>query len=496
MDRMNLSRDAVALVAGRLAGAMCFLAGMMVLARLLTREHYGLYQQVWLVYNIILPFMMMGVPGGVTYFVPQMDKAGQKAVLINTIGILGMGGVIAGVGTYLFADSLAGLLGGGELADLLRAFVWYPMVSFPLLVVDVFLIATHRAMISAGLALLSALVQFAAVVIPVWLGYDLTSVITILTAATLGKLLLFQYVIFQGHKDVRVSWDISFLRRQLGYCIPLGLAAVLGTLALHVDKLIVAGYFPPDRFALYEVGARELPFVGIVSGSIMAVLTPEFVRLYSRREFERLVDLWHAGTTRVAVIFFPITGFLLVAAPDLIPLLFSDRYLESIAIFQITLLLLPVRATQYGALLMAAGRSRLVLGGSALAMALKVALNLALIPFFGLHGAAIATVVTVYLVALWLLHHCVKVLEVPFNLVLPWIMLARIALFSAIPAAVASVCTYTMNPGALRLGAGGLTYAAAAIPCFWLNTECRNLLKALSKAMVKSVGLQGSIGGT
>jgi O-antigen/teichoic acid export membrane protein len=494
MDRMNLSRDAVALITGRLAGAMCFLASMIVLARLLTRENYGLYQQVWLVYNIILPFMMMGLPAGVTYFVPQMDKGGQKAVLINTIVILGLGGLISGAGMYAFAEKLAGLLGGGELATLLRAFVWYPIVSFPLLAVDVFLIATHRAMISAGLAFLSGLVLFTGVVIPVWLGYELTTVIRILTAATLGKLLVFQYIIFQSHKGEPVSWDASFVRRQLGYCVPLGLAAILGTLALHVDKVIVAGYFPPDRFALYEVGARELPFVGIVSGSIMAALAPEFVRLYTRREFERLVGLWHTGTTRVAIIFFPTTGFLLVAAPDLIPLLFSDQYLESVAIFQITLLLLPVRATQYGALLMAAGRSRLVLGGSALAMTLKVALNLALIPFFGLHGAAAATVFTVYLVVLWLLHQCSKVLEVPFNQVLPWIMLGRIAVFSAIPAAAASIFTHTMNPGALRLGACGLTYAVAAIPCFWLNTECRTLMKALSKAMVKSVGLQRSAG--
>jgi O-antigen/teichoic acid export membrane protein len=116
MDRMNLSRDAVALVTGRLAGAMCFLASMIVLARLLTRENYGLYQQVWLVYNIILPFMMMGLPAGVTYFVPQTDKVGQKAVLINTLVILGLGGMISGAGTYVFAENLAGLLGGGELA--------------------------------------------------------------------------------------------------------------------------------------------------------------------------------------------------------------------------------------------------------------------------------------------------------------------------------------------------------------------------------------------
>ncbi|MBN2033307.1 MAG: oligosaccharide flippase family protein [Deltaproteobacteria bacterium] len=495
MDRTNLSQDAVALVAGRLAGAMCFLAGMMVLARLLTREQYGLYQQVWLVYNTVLPFMMMGLPGGVTYFVPQMDTWGQKAVLINTIGILGLGGVITGVGTYLFADSLAGLLGGQGLGDLLRAFVWYPMVSFPLLAVDVFLIATHRAKISAELAFLSALVQLAAVVIPVWFGYDLASVLIILTSATLAKLLLFQHLAFYGHRGTHGSWDLALLKRQLAYCIPLGLAAVLGTLALEVDKLIVAGYFSPDRFALYEVGARELPFAGIVSGSIMAVLTPEFVRLYSRHEFERVVGLWHAGTIRVAVIFFPVTAFLLVAAPDLIPLLFSDRYRESVAIFQITLLLLPLRATQYGSLLMAAGRSRLVLSGSALAMALKVALNLALIPFFGLHGAAAATVFTVYLVVLWLLMHCVRVLEVPFKRVLPWIMLARIALFSAAPAVVAYAFARVIEPGALRLGACGLTYAAAAIPFFWLNAECRDLLRALSVAMAKSIGLERSGGG-
>jgi O-antigen/teichoic acid export membrane protein len=492
-DGTNLSQDAIALAAGRLTGAMCSLAGMMVLARLLTREHYGIYQQVWLVYNTVLPFMMMGLPGGLTYFVPQMDARGQKTALINTIGILGMGGVITGVGTYLFADILAGLLGGAELSKLLRAFLWYPMLSFPLFAVDAFLIATHRAKISAGLAVVSAVVQFAVVAVPVWLGYDLTSVIAMLTAATLGKLLVFQLIVFHSHRGLRASWDPPFIIRQLGYCIPLGLAALLGSLSLHIDKLIVAGYFPPARFALYEVGARELPFVGIITGSVMAVLTPEFVRLHSRHEYERLVGLWHAGTMRVAVLFFPATAFLLVAASDVIPLLFSERYLESVVIFQITLLLLPVRATQYGALLMAAGRSRLVLGGSALAVALKVALNLALIPIFGLRGAAAATVLTVYLVVIWLLLRCVKVLQVVFMQILPWGMLAKIALFSVLPAVAAFACSHAMEPGALRLGTRGLVYVAAALPLFFLNTECRELLKALSIAVVRSMGFRAVV---
>jgi O-antigen/teichoic acid export membrane protein len=489
MGIRNLSQDALALAAGRLAGALFSLGSILVLARLLTREHYGLYQQVWLVYNTVLPFMMMGLPGGVTYFVPQEDLRGQKAVFINTVGVLAIGGLITGVGTFLFANTIAGLFAGAELADLLRAFFWYPMVSFPLLAVDVFLIATHRARISAGLAVLSALLQFAAITIPVWLGYDLIFVITVLTVVTFGKLLMFQYIIFEGHKGAPSSWDISLLRRQLSYSLPLGLASVLGSLALHADKLVVAGYFTPDRFALYEVGARELPFVGIVTGSIMAVLTPEFVRLFSRQRHSQLLELWHAGTMRVAILFLPATGFLFVAAPDLIPLLFSDRYLESVGIFQITLLLLPIRATQYGALLMAAGRSRLVLGGSALAVVLKVVLNFALIPFFGLQGAAAATVLTVYLVVLWLLFHCVRVLKVDFFQILPWGMLARITLFSVIPAAVAFACTHAMGPGGVRLGASGLIFAAVGVPCFFLNSECRRLLRAMADSLARSLGL-------
>ncbi|MEW6404935.1 MAG: oligosaccharide flippase family protein, partial [Chloroflexota bacterium] len=263
-------------------------------------------------------------------------------------------------------------------------------------------------------------------------------------------------------RQVPYSWNWGFMRRLFAYAVPLGLASVFGTFAMQIGKWVVAGRFSAAEYAVFDIAARELPFIGIITGSIMAVLIPEFVRQYEKKDLKEILRLWHAATSKTALFLIPLTGLLAVFAKDVVLVLYSDKYLPAVGIFLVYLLFLPLRITQYGALLMAAGESSLILWSHAAAVPLCLVLCLVLTSSLGAIGAAIGTVLTIYAVAAALLVRCTRILKVGLPEILPWNKLTRIALATAAASVSALWATSTMTPGLGRLALGAVIFGILA----------------------------------
>lgn len=460
----GLAASAAALAAGRIASGLISLGSAMVLSRLLSQHLYGTYQQMWLIYNTVVPLMLIGLPASVTYFVPQLDARGQKMVVLQTAALLMGAGLVVSVATTLAAGPLSAGFRGRALLPLLHAFFLFPIFTLPLTFVDALLVATGRAAAAAWFNMISAGIQFASVALPVALGLPLPSAVQILSAASVLRFLGIAGYVLREYRGVPLMWDRSFLVRQLRYSVPLGLSSVLGTLTLQLDRLMIAAWFGPRDYAVYVNGATELPFVGIIAGSVMSVVTPEFVRLYGEGRTEAILRLWHSATRRVAVILFPLTALLMAFGPDLVVLLFSQRYAESAPLFRIFLLLLPLRITVYGALLMAAGLSALILRAAVATLALNALLNVTLIPLLGMPGAAVATVTATYTMAFWQLDRCARLLAVPLREILPWSALGRLGAGAAAAGAAAALAASPLPAGGIRLAAGSLLFLLAAAP--------------------------------
>ncbi len=459
---------------------------VMALTRLLSKEDFGLYQQTWLVYNTALPLVMVGLPAGITFFVPQANRIEQKMIIVQTALLLAIVGSLMGLGIFVFADVIGEVFSGKQLPALLRSFAIFPVFALPLVVMDVFLVATRRSPEAAILSVLSALMQFVAVTVPAALGYGLTTVIHVLCVTAVIRLILFAPIIMRGYGALGYVWDAGFYRRLLRYTVPLGLATVMSVLVLQTGKLLIAARFPPEEYALYIVAAREMPFVASMTGAVMAVVTPEFVRLYRASCHKEIVALWQAATRKTAVFLIPLTVFLAVFARDVIITLFTAKFEASTHIFLIYLLLLPLRITQYGSLLMAAGRSFHILWAHTVAVPVSLILGLLLIPVLGVAGAAVATVAAVYLVSGWLLVACARLIERPVSSILPWDFLWKIAVASVIVGGGASTVKLWLEPGPTSLFVGLTAFVALAVPTGCLISTLREEVHQLLRAVLPS----------
>ena len=75
MASSSLWRSAAPLVAGRAASALVGLALPAILATLLDAASYGTYKQLFLIANLTLYSLQMGIAQSLLYFVPRASTA-------------------------------------------------------------------------------------------------------------------------------------------------------------------------------------------------------------------------------------------------------------------------------------------------------------------------------------------------------------------------------------------------------------------------------------
>lgn len=425
------------LASGHFLTSCVSLVSMMVLARVLTMRDYATYKQTMLAYAFAAPLLTLGLPQALYYFLPG-ERERARAVLLENLLLLGGMGAVFSLFLLLGGNKLLALrFNNPDLAKTLLILAPYPLFMLPASALGACLMARDRVKQLAIFNVLSRLLMLAAVVAACLIWRTPTAAL-IGTVAGAGIVLFPAMKLMLGScKDGKRKPTAWGMRSQLNYSVPLGLATMIATISLGLDKVLVSSLCNPEAFAVYVNGAIEIPLIGVLTGSVTAVLIPDFTRLYRVGEYEQILALWHRAIVKCATFIYPVGIFLFVMAPEIMRLLFSARYSESALPFRIYLLLLPARITSFGAIFMASGNNRLILYRVLVGLILNFALTVGLIYWVGAFGAAIGTVVVMYF---WSIPQCLfyicRILAVGYRAVFPWRMLLRLGLISGCASAV------------------------------------------------------------
>ncbi len=474
---------AIVLITGRVVGSLLTIVTAGLLSRWWSEREYGEYRQVWLAFQVLSPFATLGVPAGLAFFLPQIDRSRQKTAVAQCAFLLVCSGGLISVATTAWGCLVLSPTAAGNLSAA-AAFALYPLFALPLLVVDGWLIAIGKTRSAAWFTMQTALLQAIGAILPAASGCGVTTVMGWLTLTTFVRFLIAVSIYRSEYGDVAARWDSGFPRRLLAYTVPLGLAGIVASVHLMLDKLVVAYWLDVESFAIYANGATELPVIGIVSSSVAAVLAPEFVQLFRAGRLRDMLELWRSAVRTTGILVLPLTAGMLVYAPDAVVFLYSEKYLDSVQIFRIYLLLLPLRVTVYGSLLLAAGKSRTIFVASVLGPVLAGVLIGMLMPVYGMTGAATAMVLSVYVVAGFLLVRTARLVGVSWEQSFPWRDLGLTLAASAAGAVMAASVTQHMALGGLRLLAGvGITGVTSAAILAGVRGPRRDLLAVVAAVM-------------
>lgn len=333
----------------------------MILSRFFTVGDYGTYKQVMYVYATLLSVFTLGLPKAYAYFLPKHPNEESKAI-INKITLLFLVlGAAFSLVLFLGAGLIAEFLGNPELITAIRVFSPVPLFLLPTMGLDGIFATYQKTQFLAIYTIITKIITIVFTIIPVIvfngnyiyaiIGFDVASVLTCITALVLRALPV---------KDCKLQPTSVSYKQILSFALPLLFASIWGMLYKSVNQFFVSRYFGKEAFAIFSNGFTELPFIGMVIGSISTVLLPLFSRLEKGDGLAGdMVSIWNSAMLKSAKILFPISVFSIFMAHLVMICLYGSNYDDSSIYFQIKSIYGLFYIVPFAPVLIAMGKTRL-----------------------------------------------------------------------------------------------------------------------------------------
>ncbi|MGN0818809.1 MAG: oligosaccharide flippase family protein [Christensenellaceae bacterium] len=418
--KSRIGSDAIKLTGSKVVTMLIAMISSMLLARFRTLTEYGTYSQLLMAINLVCSIIMLGLPNSINYFLAKAETENERDrflsvyYTLNTILSFTVGLVL------VLAIPLLEIVFKN---NLIRSF-WYFLAFFPwtkiiMSSVEHLLIVYHKTNTLIIYRIANSVVLLGIILIVQVCGGTFTAYMMLYVAAEAVFTLWTYWQVKRNASCFKPSLDKTLIKTIFAFSIPIGLASIIGTLNIELDKLVITTFFTTEDLAVYTNASKELP-VTVISTSLTAVLLPQIVRLLRAGQKKEAVEIWKSATTiSFAIIcFFAVACF--VFAPEVITVLYSEKYLPGVSVFRVYCLVLLLRCTYFGMMLNANGKTKFVLYSSIGSLLLNIVLNYLLYYFFGFIGPALATLISTLIMAIIQLIYSSKVCDIRFSNIFPW----------------------------------------------------------------------------
>jgi O-antigen/teichoic acid export membrane protein len=238
--------------------------------------------------------------------------------------------------------------------------------------------------------------------------------------------------------------------------LPIGASLLIFALYFRIDLLMVGFFRSPHEVGEYALDLRIVEAVLAVPAVFTGALFPVLSSMAGSRRFA-VIGSNAASLMLFAGVFVAVAGSVL--APAFISVLVGADYKGASPALAVLLVAcgLSYVTSVWGSVLITGGDQGFLLRFSAVNLSVNIVLNLVLIPFAGLIGAAVATVVTEALATLVAYQRCRHKLDIR----LEWGPWSRALLAGAVTALVMLVVPSSL--WSVRAAAGTATYAIAMV---------------------------------
>jgi len=278
-----------------------------------------------------------------------------------------------------------------------------------------------------GFETFETVVRVLTLMLPISLGWGMRGLVVAAVVYALGRLVVrtFWLTSTGSHRlSIRDGRD-TFFREQLAYSIPLWMTSVVGVLGGLLDRTIVASAFTPVDFAIYSVGAFAVPLDVIFQASVADVLRASLPPLIGRGELEEVARLLRQAVRKLSLIMLPSCVFLFGFANEFVTMLFTNQYADSVRVFRIYTLCIPLFMFTLSLVPQVFGRTRINLNIVVAVTAFHVVLSFTLLRLIGFYGPAVSGVVTSYVSTAIYLRVAMQLTGAPLRRLLPIPELAR-----------------------------------------------------------------------
>lgn len=407
------SLDAVLLTSVKLVTTMLGLLVTRLLSQHLSTQEYGTYSQLLMVSTTATSVTILGMVDGVNYFSSRAGDQQKRENYISTIFALQcLIGIATGAVVMLFRGKIAAGFDNPKIEEMMVFVALLPLLQNMLSMFQILMVSVGKAGWIAARNLVISVLRLLVVLLMVWQFHNVAVILAATVLMDAAQIVLFLHSL--GKSGCRLSAgkiSLRLSREIMHYCIPMGIFLLLNTLNRDCDRYLIAFATDTETVAMYANASKALP-LDIIMNSFCTVLQPKITLMVSGKAYEKAVQLYRVFLELA----FLTTGILcvgaLAAAPQLMQLLYSAKYLNGLAIFCVYILVDLFRFTNITMIQTAAGRTKQLMAVGLGAVLGNVVLNFALYSSLGVIGPAVATLITTLLIGAVMQWMNAKVLNV------------------------------------------------------------------------------------
>ncbi|MBP3437543.1 MAG: oligosaccharide flippase family protein [Clostridia bacterium] len=420
LQTSRTGNDAIKLTASKVIVMLVSLVSSMLLSRFRTLIEYGTYSQILMVINLVCSLLMLGLPNSINYFLAKAQDQNEKNKFLSVYYALNtLLSFVIGLVLVLTIPLIEGFFKN----ELIRSFWFflalYPWTKIIMSSIENFLIVYQKTTMLIIYRVANSIALLGAILIVQAFHGDFMQYMLLFLATEIVFTVWTYILVKQSSPAFKLGFDKKLILTIFKFSIPIGLASTVGTLNIELGKLVITSFLSTEDLAVYTNASKELP-VTIIATSMTAVLMPKIVRLLQHEKKEEAIHLWNSATAISFAFLCIIAVGCFVFAPEVVTILYSEKYLGGVGVFRIYCLVLLFRCTYFGMMLNATGTTKPVFYSSVGSLLLNISLSYVCFFIFGFIGPAVATLLSTVTMALYQLIYTCKKLNIRFRSIFPW----------------------------------------------------------------------------
>ncbi len=413
-----LFRPALTLMTGQAIGFALAFAIPIVLVRYFSQEEFGTYKQLFLIYGTMFGIAQLGMAESLFYFLPKERRNGGSYIL-NALIVLTTMGLLCAVGLWLLRHYIAALMNNPDLATYVPYVGLYLMFMLVAAVIEIVMTVSKQHVAASIVYASTDILRAVLYIAPVLIFADLHWLMLGAVGFSMVRAgLVFTYILREYGSSLRPNRTL--MRRHLGYAVPFGLAGIIEVVQGSIHMYAVAYHFDVATFAIYAVGVLQVPLFDFLGSSTCNVMMTNMREKLLEASKTGACGVWFDAIRKLAIVLFPLIAVLLLLAEELIVLLFTATFADSVPIFMIWTLAAVPGVLLVDGVLRVLAQTRFLIILNLVQLVLIASTITWFISAFGLMGAILVSVlagVTYNILALARISH---VLKLSLRDLLPW----------------------------------------------------------------------------